>query len=102
MAKNKNQARMGIDIEFADGVTRTIFPLSLRKVRELMAIIGDLDPNDMKMDSDQINKMVASAAVVLSTVDKELAEDEDRIEDVVDLKSYNDMLAAAMGTDPNA
>ncbi len=103
MAKtNKNQTREGYEIEFADGVKRTIFPLSLRKVRELMDIIGDVDPESTKMDAQQIDKMVSSAQIVLSTVDEDLAADEEAIEDVVDLKSWNTMIAVAMGTDPNA
>jgi hypothetical protein len=46
--------------------------------------------------------MVEAAAIILEKIAPEIAEDSDALEDILDIKSFNEMISAAMGTDPNA
>jgi hypothetical protein len=57
------------------------------------------DANSLS-DSD-IDNMVDAAAIALLKVDSELAEDRDLLEDSLDLRCFGDLMAAAMGNDPN-
>lgn len=99
---NKNNIRPGKTIVFADGVERTIYPVTLRNMRKLMAAVKNLEVDESTtLDDDAINKMVEAAKIVFIGVDEDLANDPERIEDVVDIKSFNEMLSAAMGADPN-
>lgn len=97
----KNDIRPGREIVFADGVERKIYPVTLRSLRKLMSAIRDLDIQGDELTDDAIDKMVAAATIVMSTVDKDLASDPDALEDIVDIRSFNQMLEAAMGSDPN-
>ena len=45
--------------------------------------------------------MVEAAAVALAVVDPELASDKEKLEDVLDLKSFGALMSAAMGSDPS-
>jgi hypothetical protein len=45
--------------------------------------------------------MVEAAAVALAVVDPELAGDKEKLEDVLDLKSFGALMTAAMGSDPS-
>jgi hypothetical protein len=101
MSNKKNDLRPGRKIIFADGVERTIYPVTLRNLRKLMDVIKDLDTEGNELNDDAITKMVGAAQIVLAQVDPDLADDPECIEDTVDIKSFNQMLEAAMGTDPN-
>ena len=46
--------------------------------------------------------MVEAAQVILSAIEPEIADDPELVEDLLDIKSFNQLIAAAMGTDPNA
>jgi hypothetical protein len=46
--------------------------------------------------------MVEAASIALAKVDPELSEDLDALEDILDLKCFAELMAAAMGNDPNA
>lgn len=97
-----NDIRPGTDVAFADGKVRKIYPISLRQLRKLNKVLKELDfENLTDLDDDTITKMVEAAAAILEKLDPKLAEDLDKVEDVVDIKSFNEMLAAAMGADPN-
>lgn len=92
----------GIDIPFADGKVRSVRPLTIRQLRKFMAIASTMTvKDDGSMNDDDIDKMVESAAIALTATDPDLAGDKDKLEDVLDLKSYSLLMAAAMGNDPN-
>jgi len=92
----------GVEITFADGKTRTIRPLTIRQLRKFMGIANTMQINeDGSMTDEDIDKMVDSAAIALMASDPALAADKDAIEDILDLKSYGALMAAAMGNDPN-
>jgi hypothetical protein len=92
----------GVEIEFADGKKRFIRPLTIRQLRKFMKVANQMKPtDDGQMSEDDIDRMVESAAIALATTDPELAADPDALEDILDLKSYQKLMAAAMGNDPN-
>jgi hypothetical protein len=93
MSDNKD-ILAGTEILFADGKKRTIKPLTIRHLRKFMKIVKNLKNAD-------IDVMVEAAAVALSAVDPELASDKEKLEDVLDLKSFGALMSAAMGSDPS-
>lgn len=92
----------GTPITFADGVVRTIRPLTIRQLRKFMKVANDLKvTDDASMTDEDIDKMIEAASIALSKVDPDLAQDEDALEDALDLKCFGQLMAAAMGNDPN-
>lgn len=53
------------------------------------------------MNEENIDLMVDAAQLILSFVDPDVAENRDDVEDLVDIRNFNQMVSAAMGTDPN-
>ena len=92
----------GTEITFSDGKTRIVKPLTIKHLREFMKVA-----NEMKTDSDawmtdeDIDKMIMAASIALRKCDPELAADRDALEDVLDLRTFGEVMAAAMGSDPN-
>lgn len=99
MTKNKDLFS-GTEIVFADGKTRTIKPLTIRQLRKFMKTVKDLNTESGISDED-IDIMVEAAAIALATVDAELASDVDALEDILDLRSFGELMSAAMGSDPS-
>lgn len=99
MTKNKDLFA-GTEIVFADGKTRTIKPLTIRQLRKFMKTVKDLNTESGISDED-IDIMVEAAAIALATVDAELASDIDALEDILDLRSFGELMSAAMGSDPS-
>lgn len=99
MTKNKDLFA-GTEIIFADGKTRTIKPLTIRQLRKFMKIVKDLN-TESGITDDDIDIMVEAAAVALATVEPDLAEDTDALEDILDLRSFGELMSAAMGSDPS-
>lgn len=97
MARN-NEVRGGVDIPFLDK-KRTIYPVSLRQLRKLNKVMGKLQTTED--DDEQIDLMVEAVQIILAKVDPDFVEDKENVEDNIDIKSFNDMVTAAMGTDPN-
>jgi hypothetical protein len=97
--KNKDLF-LGKEILFADGKKRTIRPLTIRNLRKFMKIVKDLKSEDNLTDED-IDVMVEAAAVALTAVDPELAEDSEALEDALDLRCFGELMNAAMGSDPS-
>jgi hypothetical protein len=97
--KNKD-ITAGTPIVFADGVTRTIKPLTIRHLRNFMKAVKNLKGEDNLSDED-IDIMVEAAGIALATVDPELSKDKDKLEDVLDLRSFGELMSAAMGSDPS-
>jgi hypothetical protein len=95
--------RNGAEILFADGKKRTIKPLTIRQLRKFMKVANNMKPGeDGQMSDEDIDRMVESAAIALMATDPELAGDPEALEDILDLRSYSDLMAAAMGNDPNS
>lgn len=90
----------GKEITFADGKTRTIKPLTIRNLRKFMAVVKDLKTEDTLSDAD-IDIMVEAAGIALATVDPELGNNKEKLEDVLDLRSFGELMSAAMGSDPS-
>lgn len=97
-----NELRKGVVIQFEDK-ERTIYPVSLAQLRKLREAIKDIDFDaiDAIPDDKTINAMVQAAQVILGKNEPEFAADYDKVEEIVDISSFSQMLAAAMGADPN-
>lgn len=95
--------REGKEIVFADGKSRTIYPLTLRQLRKFMVVIKGMgNIEETGMTDEDINRMVEATSIVLEKVDPELSAAPETIEDSIDIKTFNQIIAAAMGADPNA
>lgn len=93
----------GAEILFADGKKRTIKPLTIRQLRKFMKVANNMKPGeDGQMSDEDIDRMVESASIALMATDPDLAGDPEALEDILDLRSYSDLMAAAMGNDPNS
>jgi hypothetical protein len=106
MASKNDDLRGGFAIDFADGVSRVVKPLTIRQLRSFMKIMDkmqniDTDAENQSMNDEDIDNMVEAAAIALSKVDSKLAEDADALEDALDLRCFGALMAAAMGNDPN-
>lgn len=99
MSDNKD-ILAGTEILFADGKKRVVKPLTIRNLRKFMKIVKNLKNEETLEDAD-IDVMVEAAAVALAVVDPELANDKEKLEDVLDLKSFGALMTAAMGSDPS-
>jgi len=93
-----NNIRPGVEIAFADK-TRTIYPVSLRQLRKLNKVMKDMEISED--DDKSVDLMVEAASIILEAIEPEIASDADLVEDLLDIKSFNQLIAAAMGTDPN-
>lgn len=94
-----NNIRPGVDIAFADK-TRTIYPVTLRQLRKLTSVMKEME--NIKDDDDKsVDLMVEAASIILEKIDPEIYDNFDLLEDLLDIKSFNAMVSAAMGTDPN-
>lgn len=92
----------GKEIMFADGKTRVVKPLTLKHLREFMKVANNMKADDQTgMTDEDIDKMVTAASIALRKSDPELAADREALEDVLDLKTFSDLMAAAMGDNPN-
>jgi hypothetical protein len=94
-----NNIRPGVEIAFADN-TRMIYPVTLRQLRKLNGVMKKMEAAEN--DDESVDLMVEAAAIILEKIEPEIAADLDAVEDLLDIKSFNEMIAAAMGTDPNA
>lgn len=90
----------GREILFADGKVRVIKPLTIRSLRKFMKVVKDLKTEDTLTDAD-IDIMVEAAGIALSVIDPVLAADKEALEDVLDLRSFGEVMSAAMGSDPS-
>lgn len=93
-----NNIRPGVEVSFSDK-TRTIYPVSLRQLRKLNAVMKEMENSED--DDKSVDLMVEAAQVILSAIEPEIADDPELVEDLLDIKSFNQLISAAMGTDPN-
>lgn len=85
------------------GSTVEIRPLTIRQLRRFVKIVSDLDFEDQtELSDDDIDNMIEAASIALEKADPELAKDKDALEDILDIRTFNAILNAAMGVDPNA
>ena len=101
MATN-NDLFKGTEITFSDGRKRVVKPLTTKRLREFMKVANEMKTdNEAGMTDEDIDKMIAAASIALRKADPELAADRDALEDILDLKTFGEVMAAAMGNDPN-
>lgn len=93
-----NNIRPGVEVAFSDK-TRTIYPVSLRQLRKLNTTMKQMEASEN--DDESVDLMVEAACIILAAVEPELSQDPEAVEDLLDIKSFNQMISAAMGTDPN-
>jgi hypothetical protein len=92
----------GTEITFSDGKKRVIKPLTIKHLREFMKVANEMKSNDEAgMTDEDIDKMIAAASIALRKADPELAANRDLLEDILDLRTFGEVMAAAMGNDPN-
>ena len=92
----------GTEITFSDGKKRIVKPLTIKHLREFMKVANDMKTNDEAgMTDEDIDKMIAAASIALRKADPELAANRDLLEDILDLRTFGEVMAAAMGNDPN-
>lgn len=97
---DKHNVRKGEDIVFADGVERTVYPLTIKALRKFVKVIermGDLENAAMMTDED-IDAMMDAAEVILAKVDPNLVADRDVLEDAIDLAVFQQIMGVAMGS----
>lgn len=92
----------GTEITFSDGKKRIVKPLTIKHLREFMKVANDMkSTDDAGMTDEDIDKMIAAASIALRKADPELAANRDLLEDILDLRTFGEVMAAAMGNDPN-
>jgi len=94
-----NNIRPGVEIAFSDKV-RTIYPVSLRQLRKLNSVMKEMELS--QNDDKSVDLMVEAACIIFETIEPEIASDSELVEDLLDVKSFNQLITAAMGADPNA
>lgn len=93
--------REGVEITFADK-KRVIYPVSLRRLRRLNKVLKNMNVNPGDIGDEDIDAMIEAAIVALGDefdVDSEV--DREKVEEIVDVKTFNLLVSAAMGADPN-
>ena len=78
----------------------TVRPLTLRQLRRFVKVVKNLDMEANELSDEDINNMVEAASIALEKAKPELAADTEALEDMVDIKTFNLILEAAMGADP--
>lgn len=92
----------GTEITFSDGKKRIVKPLTIKHLREFMKVANEMKSNDEAgMTDEDIDKMIAAASIALRKADPELAANRELLEDILDLRTFGEVMAAAMGNDPN-
>jgi hypothetical protein len=83
--------------------TVEVRPLTIRQLRRFIKVVGDLNfESQTDLTDEDIDKMVDAASIALEKAAPELSNDREAIEDSLDIKTFNEILNAAMGVDPNA
>lgn len=103
MATKNVDFREGIEIVFADGEKRVVRPLTIRRMRKFMGIVKNLGSveDSSNVDDHQIDIMLQASAIALEADYPDVAANIDGLEDLIDMRIFNQLMSAAMGTDPN-
>lgn len=97
-----NDLFKGTEITFSDGKKRTVKPLTIKHLHEFMKVANEMKTdNEAGMTDEDIDKMISAASIALRKADPELAANRDALEDILDLRTFGEVMAAAMGNDPN-
>ena len=100
MAATNKDLRRGQDVIFADGVERTIHPLTIRQLRKFMTVADKLNvEDDSGLSDEDIDNMVLASSIALQKVDPDLANDIEALEDALDLRCFAALMAASMGNE---
>jgi hypothetical protein len=104
---DKKSARIAVEMEFADGVTRTVKPLTIKQLRQFVKISDKLLVGEReKLTDKDIDLMMDAAAIVMKGIDTKLAENRDALEDAIDVEIFWKLFSVAMGNrleeNPNA
>ena len=92
--------REGVEITFTDA-KRKVYPVSLRKLRKLNKVLSKIETTTNDVSDEDIDNMVEAASIVLTDFDIEKDEDREALEDIIDIKTFQQLMAAGMGADPN-
>lgn len=90
------------DIELQNGKTYGFRPLNIKSLRQFMNVFTNLEPTETEDES--IDQMIDLAAICIRTVDKELAEDRDALEEALDNPTIYKIIEVCAGiklNDPN-
>lgn len=91
--------RVFVDIEFADGVVRTVRPLTIKQLRKFIKAsekLFALQSTDSISDED-IDIMMDAAEIIMQGVDPEVAADRSVLEDTIDVEIFWRLFGVAMG-----
>lgn len=99
-ATKKHNARPTFEIEFADGITREVHPLTIKQLRKFVVALDKIQEtaDATKMTDEDIDNMLDTAIVILTKVDPELCSDRDALEEAVDLVVFGHLMNVALGT----
>lgn len=117
------KVREGVKIIFTDGKTKEIFPVSVKKLRKVMGTLSGIDMLAPTLTNETIDSLLEANRIILEdyypdTVEEsykvvaereELVENgkegydlDDPLEEMLDVSTMNQVIAAGMGSDPNA
>ena len=99
MAEKRN--RLAQDIEFADGVTRTVRPLKISQLRKFSKVAQSLTEGvegKTNLEEEDIDRMMDAAQIIMEGIDSEVAKDRERLEEAFDVEIFWAVFSVAMGT----
>jgi hypothetical protein len=96
---DKHDVRKGVEIVFADGLSRTVRPLTIKSLRKFVKVMENMrDIEDFTTISDEdIDQMMKAAAIILEKIDPQLVADEDALEEALDVQCFAQLMSVAMG-----
>jgi hypothetical protein len=91
-------------LELQDGTEVTIRPLNIKNLRKFMEVVARFEKlgEDEEAEDKSIDIMVDAVSVALLMNNKELAEDRDRLEEILDVPTMHHIMALAGGVDMSA
>jgi hypothetical protein len=93
--------REGVEIVFADK-KRVVYPVSLRRLRKLNKVLKNMSADATEVGDEDIDAMIDAAIISFGDeFDIESEVDREKVEEIVDIKTFNLLVSAAMGADPN-
>lgn len=90
------------EIELQDGTTYGFKPLNLKLLRRFMKEFTSLEP--VETEDESIDQFVSLVSICIESVDKELAADRDKLEEVLDNPTIFKIIEVCTGiklNDPN-
>lgn len=92
------------ELELEDGRVITIKPLSIKGLKKFMAVIKEMDSDQIETEEDAMDIFIKAAMVCLEKTDPELAHDREKFEDSVNVPTMMKILEVCGGlklNDPN-